>query len=248
MSAGQEAKSAIKAQPIKIDLHAFEFIQTTYNGYDEGSDKLNFFENGKAEAKIKVGEEGGYELLVKASCDPAVDEMAKFKIYLDNQPVYKEMLLTATEEKQYKLPINIKAGEHKLTVEFTNDAFKEGEYDRNLFIHGLALLKNASEPASDATFTAENNILAMSRDPKSKDLSLVEAIKVLTTYRKVSAAQYSALDHLSSSPAIKGQVTLTDGKVYTWNIEPGYAATLTGTERETIYLLRPDSKLTPSVP
>jgi serine/threonine protein kinase len=31
--------------------------------------------------------------------------------------------------------------QHKLTIEFTNDLYKDGEYDRNLFIHAIAVKK-----------------------------------------------------------------------------------------------------------
>jgi len=32
-------------------------------------------------------------------------------------------------------------GDHKLSIEFTNDVFKDGEYDRNLYVHGVTLKK-----------------------------------------------------------------------------------------------------------
>ena len=79
--------------------------------------------------------------MIKASCDPAQNERAKFKVTLDGQEVGKETLLTADEEKEYKLPIKVKAGEHKLTIEYTNDVYKENEYDRNFYLHGVTLKK-----------------------------------------------------------------------------------------------------------
>ncbi len=33
----------------------------------------------------------------------------------------------------------IKAGEHKLAIQFTNDAYKENEYDRNLYIKTVSI-------------------------------------------------------------------------------------------------------------
>jgi hypothetical protein len=48
---------------------------------------------------------------------------------------------TGEEPKEYKFPTPLKAGEHKLTIEFTNDIFKEGEYDRNLYVHAVSLKK-----------------------------------------------------------------------------------------------------------
>jgi len=31
------------------------------------------------------------------------------------------------------------AGEHKLVVEYTNDVYKENEYDRNFYLHGVTV-------------------------------------------------------------------------------------------------------------
>jgi hypothetical protein len=77
--------------------------------------------------------------VIKASCDSALNERAKFKMALDGQPVGKEMLLTADEPKDYKLTTSAKAGERKLAIEFMNDAYKENEYDRNFYVHGVTV-------------------------------------------------------------------------------------------------------------
>ena len=59
---------------------------------------------------------------------------------LDGQPVGAETLLTDDDQKDYKLTAAaVKAGDRKLAIEFTNDAYKEGEYDRNLFIYGVTV-------------------------------------------------------------------------------------------------------------
>ena len=48
---------------------------------------------------------------------------------------------SSDEPKEYKFPATLKAGERKLAIEFTNDVFKEGEYDRNLYVHEVKLTK-----------------------------------------------------------------------------------------------------------
>ena len=58
---------------------------------------------------------------------------------IDGEAVGKETLLTADDEKDYTLTAKLKAGERKLVVEFTNDVYKENEYDRNLYVHAVTL-------------------------------------------------------------------------------------------------------------
>jgi hypothetical protein len=130
---------------ISLDLKTFKFKTTDENaslfGYDEGLNRLFFYTFGTGEAAVKIPTDGDYELVIEASCDPAQNERAKFKAALNGQAIGPETLLTADEEREYKLPLKAKAGEHKLSIEFTNDLYKEGEYDRNLYVHSVTLRK-----------------------------------------------------------------------------------------------------------
>jgi hypothetical protein len=129
--------------PIKIELKTFKFKvpedKANLFGHDEGAGRLFFYTNGPAEAVVKVPADGEYEVVVSAACDPALNERAKFKVAIDGEAVGKETLLTADDEKDYTLTAKLKAGERKLVVEFTNDVYKENEYDRNLFVHAVTL-------------------------------------------------------------------------------------------------------------
>jgi hypothetical protein len=131
--------------PIAVDLKTVKFKvtddQAALFGYNEDEAKLFYYAGGTGEATIKLPADGEYQLVIKASCDPALNERAKFKVTLDGQPVGEETLLTADEAKEYKLPVKAKAGEHKLGIEYTNDAYKESEYDRNFYLHAVTLTK-----------------------------------------------------------------------------------------------------------
>ena len=103
-------------------------------------------------------------------------------------------------------------------------------------------------------FATEEQILAVSRQDQSsairtksvnREVFLTEVIQMLTTYRKVTKHQYMTYAH---QIGISGTVTLTNGKVYTWSIEPGYAATVKSLDGEEIYLLRPELKTEPAPP
>jgi len=132
-AAGDEPK------PVTVDLKSFKFPEGMTNlfGYNEGDEKLFFYTNGKGTAKFSVPAEGNYEIIVKASCDAALNEGAKFKVAVDEKEVGKETETDKTETKEFKFPATLKAGEHELSIEFTNDVYKEGEYDRNLYVHSV---------------------------------------------------------------------------------------------------------------
>jgi hypothetical protein len=143
LASGVQLTAGSKTDPITVDLKTFKFkvddkIADLF-GYNEGDAKLFFYTDGAAEATVKVPTDGTYVIVVRASCDSALNERAKFKLSLDGKLVGKETLLTADEAKDYELTATLKAGEHKLAIEFTNDAYKENEYDRNLYVHGVTL-------------------------------------------------------------------------------------------------------------
>src|SRR5262249_36565698 len=133
------------AKPLTVELKAFSFKvgegKESLFGYNADEEKLFFYTNGTAEAKVKVPQDGDYEILVKASGDAALKEGAKFKVAVNGKQVGKEMETADGAPKEYVFPTPLKAGEHKLTIEFTNDVYKEGEYDRNLYVHGVTLKK-----------------------------------------------------------------------------------------------------------
>ena len=135
--------TAADKDSISVELKAFKFKvkedKASLFGFNEGEDKLFFYTNGEGEATVKVPADGDYEIVIKASCDSALNERAKFKVRIDGTEVGKETLLTADEPKEYRLTAKLKEGDRKLSIEFTNDAYKENEYDRNLYVHAVTL-------------------------------------------------------------------------------------------------------------
>jgi hypothetical protein len=123
----------------KIDLKDFKMKGTAGDnaGYNEGEGKLFFYAPDTAEAAVKLAADGEYTITVEASCDAAKDENAKFTLKVGDEVIKKDFLLTASEQKEYTFTAKLKKGEPKLSIEFTNDLYKEGEYDRNLYVHGV---------------------------------------------------------------------------------------------------------------
>lgn len=132
-----------EAKPLVVELKSFKFPEEKADlfGFNETDGKLFLYTNGKVTAKVNVPAEGDYEIIVKASGDKALNEGAKFKLAVGGKEIGKETETSDGEPKDYKFPATLKAGEQELAIEFTNDAYKEGEYDRNLYVHGVELKK-----------------------------------------------------------------------------------------------------------
>jgi hypothetical protein len=135
--------AAAEGDAITVDLKTFKFKVAdnlaALFGYNEDEGKLFYYTGGAGETTVKLPADGEYELVIRASCDPALNERAKFKVTLGGEPAGKETLLTEDVAKDYKLTAKAKAGEQKLVIEYTNDAYKEGEYDRNFYLHGVTV-------------------------------------------------------------------------------------------------------------
>jgi hypothetical protein len=145
LASGLQLAVAGGSDNITVALKDFKFKvpseKESLFGYNDGEEKLFFYTNGTAEAKLKIATDGDYEITVKASGDPALKERAKFKLAIDEKLVGKETELTSDDPKEYKFTASLKSGDRKLTIEYTNDVYKENEYDRNLFVHGVSLKK-----------------------------------------------------------------------------------------------------------
>jgi hypothetical protein len=133
---------AVAADAIKVDLKAVTFDPTgELYGYDDGENRLFLYTNGKATAAVELPEDGEYTVVVEASCSEAQGEKAKIKLTVGDTVLKDKFELTSTDAKEYKFDAKLKKGATKLSIEFLNDKFKEGEYDLNLYVHGVRIEK-----------------------------------------------------------------------------------------------------------
>jgi hypothetical protein len=95
-------------------------------------------------------------------------------------------------------------------------------------------------------FTTVSNIMAVSRDDQAqalkiglvkKEVTIPDVVTFLTTFETVTKAQYMIYHH--TIPGAKGTVTLTDGQIFNWELEPGYAARVEDAHGVVTYLLSP---------
>lgn len=136
------ASAPLNRTPIVVDLTKVKWGQEGDNfGWDDADMRLHFWSNGFGEFTVKVPADGDYEIVVTASSQPALNEHAKFKVAADGKPVGTETTCTSEEAKEYRLTATLTAGDRKITVTYTNDVYKENEYDRNFFLNGLKLVR-----------------------------------------------------------------------------------------------------------
>jgi hypothetical protein len=157
LAMAEDPKPADKSsKDIKIELKDFKFKPPTPEvrdlfAFNEDEPKLCFYTNGAAEAKFKVPEDGDFDLIIAASGDSAMKVFPKFRVVLDDKPdekgLSKETSLKADDMKDHKFNVPLKKGEHKLSISFTNDTYKEGEYDSNLYVHAVKFTPHKADEA-----------------------------------------------------------------------------------------------------
>ena len=135
--------AVIDKTPIKADVSKIKFTAENADlfGWDDGESRAFFYTNGLGEVTLKVPADGEYEIVVSASCTAAKGENAKFKLKVDGAQVGAETQLKSEDAKDYAISATLKAGDHKIGTEFTNDIYKEGEYDLNFYLNGLKLVR-----------------------------------------------------------------------------------------------------------
>ena len=154
------AADADKSGEIKIPLKDFKFKPPASVSnpddvfvFNEDDQKLCFYTNGPAEAKFTVPADGDWDVIVSASGDTAMNVPThnaagkaeenispNFQLGFDGKDFGKEVTLKSDDMKDYTVVAPLKAGEHTIKVEFTNDTYDpDGKYDSNLYIHGVKL-------------------------------------------------------------------------------------------------------------
>lgn len=143
-AAAVEAKQAVDKTPIKADVSKIKFkteAGAELFGWDDGESKAFFYANGLGQVTVAIPADGEYEITINASCNAAKGENAKFKLSVDGAQVGAETQLKSEDAKDYMFTSALKAGERKIGTEFTNDIYKEGEYDMNFYLHGVKVVR-----------------------------------------------------------------------------------------------------------
>ena len=132
------------AEPIKLDLSLFKLTPAAKIPDEllkNENDTISFYAGGSAASKLTVPADGDYVIVVEASCTAALKENAKFTLKVGDTVVKEKFELTGEDQKEYKFDAKLTKGPTTLSITYTNDAYKENEYDRNLFIHAVRVEK-----------------------------------------------------------------------------------------------------------
>ena len=135
---------ATAAEPIKLDLADFKLAPAPKVSDDlvkYENDTINFYSNGTATSKLTVPADGDYVIVIDASCTAALKEKAKLTLKVGDKAVKENFALTAEDQKEYKFDAKLAKGDTTLSIAFTNDVYKENEYDRNLYVHAVRVKK-----------------------------------------------------------------------------------------------------------
>ena len=135
------------AASINVDLSGWSVKDSPYNQYDRSASRLALYADGTAEGVVSVPADGDYEIVVSASGTAALGEYPQFVVLLDGSPI-GQTSLTTEASNNYRLRTPVTAGEHKLAIQFTNDAYKANEYDRDLYIDTITI--RAVSPSNPA--------------------------------------------------------------------------------------------------
>jgi hypothetical protein len=137
------AAAPIDKTPIKADLSKVKFAGEPEGnfGWDDGESRAFYYSNGAGELVVKVPADGDYQVTVSASCQKGNNAFAKFDLEVDGKKEAGDVTLTSEDCKDYSCTVSLKAGERKLGVRFTNDMYKENEYDLNFYLHGVKLVR-----------------------------------------------------------------------------------------------------------
>lgn len=129
----------IAAEAVSVELKEFKLkgAGDSADGVtlNEGDGKIAFYTEGTATATIKVPADGEYTITIEASGDEAEKVKAKMTIKVGDDTVKEDFELKQNEAKEYEFTAKLKKGEAKLSIAFTNDAFEENKFDRNLYVH-----------------------------------------------------------------------------------------------------------------
>ena len=138
-----KSAAPVDKTPIKADLSKIKFTSDKAElfGYEDGESRAFFYTNGLGEVIVNVPADGDYEIVVSASCQAAKGENAKFKLKVDGAQVGAETQLKSEDAKDYSFTSTLKSGERKIGTEFTNDMYKEGEYDMNFYLNGVKVIR-----------------------------------------------------------------------------------------------------------
>jgi hypothetical protein len=134
-------------QPLALELSTWTDLSGKKDQVFFDGAALAFYSHGPAEGAFEIDEGGLYTITVRASGEAAQEELPRFRLSIDGQPVGADVPLTSAQVRDYELVVPLGAGRHRLALLFTNDRYAPDLYDSNLFVEGIALKRLPQAPS-----------------------------------------------------------------------------------------------------
>jgi hypothetical protein len=104
--------------------------------YSQDTERVALVAAGSVTAVFESAQAGRYEVLVKGWSQPAAGEYARAAVRLDDVAVGEVEMASGSSAVFVLGNVTLRAGPHRLTVEYTNDLWKPPE-DRNLYLQSI---------------------------------------------------------------------------------------------------------------
>jgi hypothetical protein len=111
--------------------------------FSKDDDHLSLVAAGTVQARFECAAPARYEVLIRGWSVPAANEYAKALLRLDGEDLGEVELRSRNSAVFASVTTEIRAGEHTLSVQYTNDLWQPPE-DRNLYLQGVGFRRAGS--------------------------------------------------------------------------------------------------------
>jgi hypothetical protein len=98
--------------------------------------QINLVAGGTVQTTFSCAAAGQYEVVVRGFSKPAANEYARVLLTLDGKEIGEAEIASPSADNFTVATVAVAAGEHSLTLAYTNDLYKDGE-DRNLYLNAI---------------------------------------------------------------------------------------------------------------
>ena len=122
------------ANSVAVDLSKCILFRASWNADGSNASLIGLAATATCDLTVPVDSN---QIVVVASGNEAEGENATFSLKVDGVAIGTPNTLTTADKADYPFATTIKAGARKFVVQFTNDIFLPGVYDRNLAVFGI---------------------------------------------------------------------------------------------------------------
>ncbi len=142
----------------------------------------NLWSQGEVGDFVRVARDGSYLLTVVAGGTPAFGVWPRMAVVVDGEEV--AVTNAAGALREHAFPVSLRAGDHRVTVAFLNDAVGPDGEDRNLHVGSLAVSAAAGLPEPEAGEPGRWEADRRGAEAAAEEQELTAARAAIERYRK----------------------------------------------------------------